>query len=60
MVSRFRSPGQRRPAPAVADRAPPYDGRVHALVSPEDLTEEDAHRRVRILLALATCMATKG
>ncbi len=31
-----------------------------ALVSPEDLTEGDAHRRVRILLALATCMATKG
>jgi AcrR family transcriptional regulator len=33
---------------------------VHALVSPEDITEDDAHRRVRILLALATCMATKG
>ncbi|NEM04660.1 TetR family transcriptional regulator [Geodermatophilus normandii] len=33
---------------------------VAALVSPDDLTEEDAHRRVRILLALASCMATKG
>ncbi|MGY1727360.1 TetR/AcrR family transcriptional regulator [Geodermatophilus sp. SYSU D01062] len=33
---------------------------VAALVSPEDLTEDDAHRRVRILLALATCMAEKG
>jgi AcrR family transcriptional regulator len=33
---------------------------VEALVSPEDLTEDDAHRRVRILLALATCMAAKG
>jgi AcrR family transcriptional regulator len=33
---------------------------VHALVSPEDLTEDDAARRVRILLALATCMAAKG
>ncbi|GAB3199891.1 TetR/AcrR family transcriptional regulator [Geodermatophilus arenarius] len=31
-----------------------------ALVSPEDLTEDDANRRVRILLALATCMAEKG
>ena len=31
-----------------------------ALVSPEDLPEDDAHRRVRILLALATCMAAKG
>ncbi|MGY1730946.1 TetR/AcrR family transcriptional regulator [Geodermatophilus sp. SYSU D01045] len=33
---------------------------VAALVSPEDLTEDDAQRRVRILLALATCMAAKG
>ncbi len=33
---------------------------MHALVSPEDLTEDDAARRVRILLALATCMAAKG
>jgi AcrR family transcriptional regulator len=33
---------------------------VEALVSPEDLTEDDAARRVRILLALATCMAAKG
>ncbi|MGY1734531.1 TetR/AcrR family transcriptional regulator [Geodermatophilus sp. SYSU D00684] len=33
---------------------------VAALVSPEDLSEDDAHRRVRILLALATCMAEKG
>jgi AcrR family transcriptional regulator len=31
-----------------------------ALVSPEDLTEDDAARRVRIMLALATCMAAKG
>ncbi|SFO69793.1 transcriptional regulator, TetR family [Geodermatophilus dictyosporus] len=27
---------------------------------PEDVTEEDAARRVRILLALASCMARKG
>jgi AcrR family transcriptional regulator len=33
---------------------------VEALVSPEDLTEDDAQRRVRILLALASCMAVKG
>ena len=33
---------------------------VAALVSPEDLTEADASRRVRILLALAANMATKG
>ncbi|MGY1650605.1 TetR/AcrR family transcriptional regulator [Geodermatophilus sp. SYSU D01119] len=33
---------------------------MEALVTPEDLTEDDAHRRVRILLALATCMAAKG
>ena len=33
---------------------------MEALVSPEDLTEDDAQRRVRILLALASCMAVKG
>ena len=33
---------------------------MEALVTPEDLTEDDAQRRVRILLALATCMAAKG
>ncbi|MBM7808711.1 AcrR family transcriptional regulator [Geodermatophilus bullaregiensis] len=33
---------------------------MNALVVPEDLTEEDAHRRVRVLLALASCMAEKG
>jgi AcrR family transcriptional regulator len=33
---------------------------VDTLVSPDDLTEDDAHRRVRILRALATCTATKG
>ncbi|MGY1700419.1 TetR/AcrR family transcriptional regulator [Geodermatophilus sp. SYSU D00766] len=33
---------------------------MEALVSPADLTEEDAARRVRIMLALATCMAAKG
>ncbi|MGY1605753.1 MULTISPECIES: TetR/AcrR family transcriptional regulator [unclassified Geodermatophilus] len=33
---------------------------MDALVSPADLTEDDAARRVRILLALATSMAAKG
>ncbi|MGY1693977.1 TetR/AcrR family transcriptional regulator [Geodermatophilus sp. SYSU D00814] len=33
---------------------------MEALVSPADLTEDDAARRVRIMLALATCMAAKG
>ncbi|SDD55563.1 transcriptional regulator, TetR family [Geodermatophilus telluris] len=33
---------------------------MSALVVPEDMTEDDAARRVRILLALAGCMAEKG
>ena len=33
---------------------------MSALVVPEDMTEDDAARRVRILLALASCMAAKG
>lgn len=33
---------------------------MEALVSPEDLVEDDAARRVRVLLALATCAAAKG
>ncbi|PRY49775.1 TetR family transcriptional regulator [Geodermatophilus tzadiensis] len=33
---------------------------MSATVVPEDTTQDDAARRVRILLALATCMAQKG
>lgn len=33
---------------------------MEALVSPADLTEDDAARRVRIVLALATCTAARG